>query len=325
MLQIIPYTACYRKEWDYFVQSRAKNGTFLFERGFMEYHQHRFEEMSILIVDNNTIKAIFPANRDGSTVISHQGLTYGGLICDMGINLENYIQYFKLLLKYYSNLDIEEILIKDIPPIYSCVFSEEISYIAFLLNAHLYRRDVLSVIDLKRKLPFSENRRRMCRKASSKKYFVSETADFSSFWNSILIPRLKEKYNVNPVHTLNEIELLKQCFPNQIRQFNVYNTQCEIVGGVTVFETQKVAHLQYIAGKEQGNKDGALDFLQKKIIEDIFADKDFFDFGISNEDNGKTLNKGLLHWKEGFGARTVIQDFYAFKTSSFAKLDKVWK
>lgn len=325
MLKIIPYTAHYRKEWDSFIRDQAKNATFLTERDFMEYHQQRFEDISVLLVDKNVIKAVFPANRNGSSVISHQGLTYGGLICDVYTNLENYIQYFKLLLKYYNNLGVEKVLIKDIPEIYCSVFSQELSYIAFLLDAHLYRRDVLSVVDLKKVIQFSENRRRMCQRAFNKKYFISETSDFSSFWNEVLTPRLKERYRVNPVHSLDEITLLKQQFPKQIRQFNVYNIQNEIVAGVTVFETQKVVHLQYIAGKEEGNKDGALDFLQKVLIEDIFADKDFFDFGISNENNGKVVNRGLLHWKEGFGSRAVVQDFYAFETSGFTKLDNVWK
>lgn len=325
MLNVVSYTDLYKKEWDIFVQNQAKNATFLFKRNFMEYHKDRFEDASVIIFDEHKIKAVFPANTKDKTVFSHQGLTYGGLICAAEMDLEDYIRCFQSLFQYYNNLEVEQIWIKEIPEIYCSAFNNELSYVAFLLEANLYRRDILSVIDLTKPFQFSNNRIRMCKKAEQKNYFVKETDSLQSFWEEVLIPRLSEKHNAKPVHTLEEITALKNAFPLQIRQFNVYNPEGKTAGGVTVFETDKVAHLQYIAGTEEGNKDGALDLLQKILIEHIFAKKHFFDFGISNEQNGKIINKGLLHWKEGFGSKAVIQNFYEFNTSNFTKLDAVWK
>ena len=37
----------------------------------------------------------------------------------------------------------------------------------------------------------------------------------------------------------------------------------------------------------------------------------YFDFGISNEQGGRKLNRGLIDQKEGFGARAVVHDHYA--------------
>jgi lipid II:glycine glycyltransferase (peptidoglycan interpeptide bridge formation enzyme) len=50
------------------------------------------------------------------------------------------------------------------------------------------------------------------------------------------------------------------------------------------------------------------------LIKEDFKDYDYFDFGISNEENGRKTNMGLLYWKEGFGARGVSQDFYKIST-----------
>ena len=50
----------------------------------------------------------------------------------------------------------------------------------------------------------------------------------------------------------------------------------------------------------------------------------FFDFGTSNESNGKKINSGLLYWKEGYGARTHTQDFYEILTSNFNKLNDLF-
>ena len=60
------------------------------------------------------------------------------------------------------------------------------------------------------------------------------------------------------------------------------------------------------------------------MIKEDFKDYDYFDFGISNEENGRKTNKGLLFWKEGFGARGVSQDFYKISTQNFSLIEKMF-
>ncbi|MGA9639546.1 MAG: FemAB family protein, partial [Flavobacterium sp.] len=50
------------KQWNDFI-SQAKNATFLFHRDFMEYHQDRFEDYSLMVFDNEKLVAVLPANR----------------------------------------------------------------------------------------------------------------------------------------------------------------------------------------------------------------------------------------------------------------------
>jgi hypothetical protein len=88
------------------------------------------------------------------------------------------------------------------------------------------------------------------------------------------------------------------------------------VAGTTIFESQNVAHCQYISGDENKNALGSLDFLHHHLITKVFKDKRYFDFGSSNEDNGMKINEGLQYWKEGFGARTIIHEFYSIKTEN---------
>ena len=65
-----------------------------------------------------------------------------------------------------------------------------------------------------------------------------------------------------------------------------------------------------MANSEVGREIGALDLLLDYLIKNIYKDKKYFDFGISNEDAGRYLNTGLIAQKEGFGARAVVHDFY---------------
>ncbi len=152
---------------------------------------------------------------------------------------------------------------------------------------------------------------------------IREETEFDSFWNKILIPNLAERHNAKPVHSVEEITQLKKDFPANIRQFNVYS-QGKIVAGTTIFETETVAHCQYISKFEKGENLGSLDFLYDYLICKKFAKKHFFDFGVSNEDQGKKLNEGLCFWKESFGASTVVQDFYEVETINHSKLENVF-
>ena len=71
---------------------------------------------------------------------------------------------------------------------------------------------------------------------------------------------------------------------------------------------------------EKEKNSGSLDFLYYYLIHDIFSKKHYFDFGSSNENQGKDLNGGLSLWKESFGASTIIQDFYEIETANYEQL-----
>ncbi len=319
--KIIRYQPEFKQQWNDFV-SKAKNATFLFHRDFMDYHSDRFEDCSLLVLKKDKVLALLPANKNGNVVYSHQGLTYGGLVVDKKTKIETTLLLFKEVLSYLEAQKINKLEIKFLPSIYTDLPSDELQYILFLLDAKLFRRDVLSVIDLKQPLSFSSGRKEGVKRGEKNKLEVREVFEFEPFWNEILIPTLEEKYQATPVHTLEEITLLHRRFPKNIRQFNVYLND-KIVAGTTVFVTKNVAHSQYIAANADKNQLGSLDFLHHYLLKNVFSEKNYFDFGISNENQGRNLNKGLSFWKESFGANTVVQDFYMVETSSHPKLDNV--
>lgn len=309
-----------KNEWDTFI-GNSKNATFLFNRDFMDYHKDRFEDFSLMIYSRAKLVGVLPANREGSILHSHQGLTYGGLLLPRNIGLEKVIEMFEVVLKFLFTMEIFELHIKEIPGIYHVLPSEEIRYLAFILEAELLSRQTLSVIDNRYRLKFSKGRKEGIRRSQQNKLQVIETDSFSSFWNAILSPNLKSKYGVEPVHSLEEIENLKKKFPQNIKQFNVYHKQ-NLVAGATIFETTMVAHCQYISGSDSNNLLGSLDALHSFLI-DHYQHKRYFDFGSSNEHQGRAINVGLIFWKEGFGARTVTQDFYKIPTENYYKCKSI--
>jgi hypothetical protein len=307
--------------WNAFI-STAKNATFLFHRDFMEYHSDRFQDFSLLVFEGEKLVALLPANRKGDTIFSHQGLTYGGFVFSANLKLGNSIALLQSVLRFLQISQIETLQLKLIPSIYTAFFSEEIEYGLFLAEAKLYRRDCLSVLDLTKPFSITKTRKESIRRGEKNNLIIKEELHFERFWNQILIPNLDKKHGAKPVHTVEEIIKLQQTFPNNIRHFNVYHHDT-IVAGTTVFITDKVAHPQYISGNEQKNELGSLDFLYNYLITDVFAAKNFFDFGPSHEDNGKKINEGILFWKESFGAKTTVQDYYEVKTANYQLLENV--
>jgi hypothetical protein len=223
-------------------------------------------------------------------------------------------------LLFLKENNIETLYLKTIPSIYHNKPSEEIQYALFLAEAKLARRDSLSVIDLSQKYDFSKIRKRGIQKGKASGLVIKEETNFESFWKEILIPNLDERHYTKPIHSIEEINLLKSLFPDNIRQFNVYYND-KIVAGTTVFESETVAHCQYISKYEKDENLGSLDFLYHFLITNVFANKRFFDFGISNESQGKLLNDGLSYWKESFGASTLVHDFYEVETANYVKLN----
>lgn len=289
----------------------------------MEYHNDRFEDFSLLIFKAEKLVSVLPANRVENTVYSHQGLTYGGLVYDKKAKFKEISEIFSAVLFFLSSEGIKNLQIKLLPKIYHKLPSDELDYLFFLTEAKLLRTELSSTIDQQNKSKIQSNRLEGVKKAQKNELEIKEEKDFSVFWNEILVPNLKLRHNLKPVHTLEEIALLAFRFPKNIIQFNVYK-DTKIVAGTTIFETENVAHVQYISANEEKQQLGSLDFIFHYLITERFAEKRYFDFGISNENHGKNINEGLLYWKECFGARSIVHQMYEVETKNYNRLDSVF-
>lgn len=313
------YEAADAPRWNEFI-SQARNATFLYNRGFMDYHADRFEDYSLIIADGDKWLAVLPAHRDGKEVLSHWGLTYGGLVYD-GLRLPDVVEIFREVLIFLNRAQIETFKVKLIPGIYCARPSDDLAYALFLADAKLIRRDSLSVVDLSRPGKLSRDRIAGIRRGEKSGLKVFNESKFDTFWMNLLIPNLQKRYGTLPVHDLDEISMLHKRFPQNIRQFNVYHGS-QIVAGVTIFLSKHVVHCQYISADENKNSLGSLDFLFDYLLR-YFSDFRYFDFGTSNEMNGKKVNEGLTYWKQTFGASTAVQDFYEVGTQNHHLLNHV--
>ena len=290
----------------------------------MEYHQDRFEDHSLMVYRSEELIAVMPANIRHGIVYSHEGLTYGGLVLSSKAKVKDSFEAFQSILKYLDTNRIPFLKLKRLPRIYEILSSDEIDYLLFKVNAERDRCDVTMVKDLHRDgSEMSTNRKRNLKKAQALNIQVKEETEFDTFYYHILVPNLKEKHNAKPTHTLDELNLLRSRFTDHIRQFNAYHDD-QLIAGVTIFETDTVAHAQYISTLENQRHLGGLDVLFDHLIHETFKEKRYFSFGISNENQGQQINEGLLHWKSSFGAQPVVHEFYTINTRNFGLLNDTW-
>lgn len=294
--------------WDEFV-SLAKNKHFFFFREFMEYHADRFEDHSLMFYDDNDkLVSILPANKVSGILYSHQGLTFGGLIVKPTIKQKEVNDIFLAIKSYLKNENIISLIYKKVPYIYHTFPCDEDLYSLFMINASLIRRDVSSSIKLNNQIKYSKGRKWIVKKAAASGLIYSESNDIKAFWDN-LINVLMLGHGASPVHSYEEILLLKEKFPEWIKFYSAYVDERQIAGAV-IFVTDTVAHTQYLFNTSEGRDFGALDGLIDHLVKNVFNAKEYFDFGTSNEKQGRYLNEGLISQKEGFGARAIIHDFY---------------
>lgn len=297
---------------------RSRNATFLHLRDYMDYHADRFTDASLMFFnDKDKCLACLPAtlHKAEGFVCSHAGLTYGGVLLTPEATAGIVRQVLSFAAEHYLSLGCNDLIYKPVPHIYHSIPAEEDLYWIFRAGAEISARAVSSSVPLSCPLPFSKLRRRKVSQAIGQAFSVDTTGatereEWFSFWN-ILRDVLSTRHATLPVHSCEEMLMLHERFPNKIRLFTVRNSASAIVGGCVVYETGTTAHAQYIAADELGRNGGALDLLFSELIAHYKAQgMTYFDFGISTEQGGKTLNEGLIFQKEGFGGRAVCYDIY---------------
>lgn len=316
-IEAIPYDATAATEWNDTVH-RSRNGTFLHNRGFMDYHADRFTDASLLVrrAGNKAPVAVFPANRAGTTLYSHGGLTYGGLLSTVELGLSAHLEAFSRIREYCLQSGIERIIYKAVPRVFHKMPCEEDLYALSQLGARILYREASSVLPLQTRLAYAKGRKWSISKARKAGVRVEEETALDEF--HACLREALARHGVTPVHSVTELELLRSRFPQLVRIFSA-RLDAELVAGVLVFDFGHVVHTQYMAASEHGKTIGALDLIIDTLAGSIFLDRHALSFGISTTCHGQLLNAGLVAQKESFGARCVVHDTYEWLLTQEAR------
>jgi hypothetical protein len=293
--------------------SESHCASFLHHRAFLSYHGSRFIDRSVLLLDGERWLGVLPAAQHpthAEWVESHPGITYGGFVHNGALRGEAAIEALQLTAEHYAQLGYQGLRYKPLPHIYHQAPAQDDLYALFRLGAQRVRCDLSACIDLAHPLAVSERRRRGLLKAQRAELTYAHGPEQAAPLWQVLEANLQQKHQAQPVHSLADISLLARRFPEHIGIHVVQQAQ-QVVAGVVSFKVGPVFHLQYIASSVAGQACSALDGLLDSLISQAHVlGFSYFDFGTSNEDQGRVLNEGLYHFKSQFGAGGVAYETY---------------
>lgn len=304
-IEVSRYRAEDAAVWDELVR-RARVPHFLFLRGYMDYHADRFADHSLVVREDGVVRALLPATRAGDTVVSHGGLTFGGLVTEGRASVGRVIAWMDAIVAELAADGVRLLRYKPVPHIYHETPAEEELYALYRLGARLVQRDLSASIAMDRRPGYSKGRKASVKKG--RRLAVARDRDLRGFW-PIEEAWLAGRHGLVPVHSADEISLLADRFPDQIKLYTARDDSGTTMAGVVIFETSRVAHAQYIAATDDGVQWGAVDAVIDHLLGEVYAEKPWFDFGISTV-GGTTLNSGLARNKESYGGRGVMYDVY---------------
>ncbi len=311
MVSIRRYFPQDKEIWNEF-NAKSKTHLFMFDRDYMDYHNDRFLDHSLMIYSNEKLVALIPLSEHEHTLKSHGGLTFGGVISDEHMNQELMQDCVLSFNDYCIQNGFDEYIYKKIPQEYSSQPAEEDVYSLKYFGAELYKVEASTMIQLNNPLNMSKLRKRRINKAN-KSGVVVEVDDSQVAYDKFLALQdeiLVKHHGVHAVHNGKEMYKLHTCFPSNIHLYAA-KLDNEIIGGSIVYIYPNLVHTQYLCANDIAREVGALDATIDFVMTNFMAGKEWLDFGISTENDGSYLNLGLINQKETFGGRTVV--YYTWK------------
>jgi len=309
MLEIIKYDANKHKIlWDSFVL-KSNNGTIFHSRKFLSYHKERnFQDCSFLFQNKNNIEALFTGAIIDDVLYSHPGASFGGFIYNQ-LSFEFGSKIVELLLEFAQQNNLKEIVIVPTPFIYYNQYNEVMEYCLYIKGFSVIEYYMSSFVNLESNL-FDQlhNRKKRYIKKMEGEIEIELSKDLDSFYPILVNNKLKHK--TKPTHTLEELKILMQQFPDEIKLLLSCQNN-KIIGGALNFITNKnscilfynmidyeyqslqVASLQIYA---------SLKWAQENNLK-------FLDIGVSQLYEGDKIipHESLINFKEQFGAKAMIR------------------
>ena len=325
MIETVKYQNNMAKEWDAFIDS-AHNGTIFHKQKFLSYHIDRnFTDSSLLFKKRGKIIAVLPAaieKRGNKKILfSHPGASFGGLVYQK-LSFIDCSTIIEIIEAFCKKNNFNEIFIIQTPLVFNQHQNNEV--VDYCLrksqydNTENYLSSVLLIQDnINNQLKeIARNKKRSMNYYNSlikeNKIQFKWADNFQEFY-PILIEN-KKKHNAKPTHSLEELEKLKQLFPDDILQLMILNNQHSI-GGMTVFKANETSLILFYTMFDYSyNNIQPITLLMHYILK--WSKKHhirLIDYGISHQPNQKDPlrpNISLIKFKEEFGCFSSIRNTY---------------
>jgi len=288
--------------WDSLIV-KSLNGTFQQSRAFLNYHNNKFHDQSILITRKNSSipVALMPAATQNSvTVSSHPGSAFGGLVALERLNLIETLEIFQLIFEFYRVRKFKEFRYRAVPRIFHQeLWEEDLSALMILgasLNANRpYQYMIKGQSSLGKRRDRSSAVRAGC--------VTSDSGSIAEV-HSIITQVLSKQHQTEPLHSIEDLEYLIDTFPGLVFLRTTALGE-EIYATACLLRLNHVYHFQYLANTDKGRKVNAINNTIEYVWNSL-EDNEILSFGHSMTPGANEfLNVGLAKFKVDLGAKSV--------------------
>jgi hypothetical protein len=302
--------------WDAFVGA-SRNGHFMLQRGYMDYHADRFTDESLLFLRGDRVVAVLPAHRRDRTLSSHDGLPFAGLVVGTRTLHRDVTTALALLGAYMRANDLVHFTCTPTPICYHSVPFEDDIYALYALGARCTGMKLSAGFPgtsppcLSAKT--AHELRRTARKYPCR---FREVDDVGTFW--IDLDRfLGESHGAKPVHSAGEMALLKSRFPRNIRMV-LAEAGGDVIAGLLIYLTDCVQRAQYVFRRKDDHTRVCARLHLHVAAHPVYR-RAWYDFGTSVNPLTGQLDEGVLLNKEISGARGTIVQTWTWEPASTAR------
>jgi len=301
LYSVTPYGEKFRTDWENLVQS-SHNGIFQNQRLYLEYHQSKLIDESIVVLRHGEVVALLPMARVSKEVVcSHPGAAFGGLITKVNWHLDDLrivtAEIFALLSRkgfcIFEYRPVPEIMhrrrfITD---------QEMLVSMGNLVQTRMipYQVDVLQNDET--------HRTRNLKKANSSSLIFEISKNLEASYK-VINDNLWNRHDTRPTHKLEEIQYLTSNFGESIRCYDVRSKEGgEILATSIIYDYGNLHHIQYLGSSPAGRAFFAVDFMIDKL-RDLArkAGQSKLSYGHSLvSSTSPYLNYGLFRFKTSHG------------------------
>ena len=257
MYTIEYYKQNQKDDWDQLVK-QADPFHFFFYIDYLNHQSYKFIDLSLVCRYNNEVVSIFPLSKENSQVISHSGLSFCEPIFKNRLSNIIRLEILEAYIKFLQAEGYKSLYIKIIPNIYKEYEDSLLLYWITINNGTSTKIEIGNYVSIKNISP-TKRRKRSFKNAIKNRLETLELNKFEDEDWKLVKDGLKNRHNATPVHTLEEINYLKERFNKQIELYRVFSIK-ELLGIMVIYKTKKIFHIQYSVSSELGLKLNAMDF-----------------------------------------------------------------
>jgi hypothetical protein len=200
-LSVESFTSECKTVWDDFIPA-ALQGTFLHSRKYLSFNEDKFIDKSLFLKDSANIIGLFPAAQsvsDKSEIISHPGITYGGVIHSGKIIGQVAVDIWVSIIDYYKKNGYKIITYKAVPKVYHKIPCDDDLYALFRIGASRVRTDLSSAINVQNRYAVSKRRQRCLSKAQKSGTSIKQGIYLLNELWPVLEENLARKHNARQI------------------------------------------------------------------------------------------------------------------------------